>query len=103
MDIYASAWPIELRMQTFMLQCDPQDEDMRTQTSLKTLFLVSHAFLRHGGPPPKALHQSGLTMGKVSIHGEPKFSEGQPRVFTNQVRVKTLHELVSHASLWPLD
>ena len=37
-------------------------------------------FLRHGGPPPKALHQSGLTMGKMSVHGEPKFSEGQPRV-----------------------
>ena len=51
-------------------------------------------FLRHGGPPPKALHQSGLTMGKMSVHGEPKFSEGQPRVFTNQVRVKTLHELL---------
>ena len=50
-------------------------------------------FLRHGGPPPKGLHQSGLTMGKVSVHGEPKFSEGQPRVFTNLVRVKTLHEL----------
>ena len=50
-------------------------------------------FLRHGGPPPKALHQSGLTMGKISVHGEPKFSEGQPRVFTNLVRVKTLHEL----------
>ena len=50
-------------------------------------------FLRHGGPPPKALHQSGLTMGKSSVHGEPKFSEGQPRVFTNLVRVKTLHEL----------
>ena len=50
-------------------------------------------FLRHGGPPPKALHQSGLTMGKMSVHGEPKFSEGQPRVLTNQVRVKTLHEL----------
>ena len=32
-------------------------------------------------------------MGKVSVHGEPNFSEGQPRVFTNQVRVKTLHEL----------
>ena len=32
-------------------------------------------------------------MGKMSIHGEPKFSEGQPRVFTNLVRVKTLHEL----------
>ena len=30
-------------------------------------------FLRHGGPPPKALHQSGLTMGKMSVHGEPKF------------------------------
>ena len=50
-------------------------------------------FLRHGGPPPKALHQSGLTMGKMSVHGEPKISEGQPRVFTNLVRVKTLHEL----------
>ena len=50
-------------------------------------------FLTHGGPPPKALHQSGLTMGKMSVHGEPKFSEGQPRVFTNLVRVKTLHEL----------
>ena len=50
-------------------------------------------FLRHGGPPPKALHQSGLTMGKMSVHGEPKFSEGQPRVFTNLIRVKTLHEL----------
>ena len=49
--------------------------------------------LRHGGPPPKALHQSGLTMGKKSVHGEPKFSEGQPRVVTNLVRVKTLHEL----------
>ena len=32
-------------------------------------------------------------MGKMSVHGEPKFSEGQPRVFTNLVRVKTLHEL----------
>ena len=32
-------------------------------------------------------------MGKMSFHGEPKFSEGQPRVFTNLVRVKTLHEL----------
>ena len=50
-------------------------------------------FFRHGGPPPKALHQSGLTMGKMSVHGEPKFSEGQPRVFKNLVRVKTLHEL----------
>ena len=50
-------------------------------------------FLRHGGPPPKALHQSGLTMGKMSVHGEPKFCEGQPRVFTKLVRVKTLHEL----------
>ena len=50
-------------------------------------------FLRHGGPPLKALHKSGLTMGKMSVHGEPKFSEGQPRVFTNLVRVKTLHEL----------
>ena len=50
-------------------------------------------FVRHGGPPPKALYQSGLTMGKMSNHGEPKFSEGQPRVFTNPVRVKTLHEL----------
>ena len=55
--------------------------------------IVFGHFLRHGGPPPKALHQSGLTMGKMSVHGEPKFSEGQPRVFTNQVRVKTLHEL----------
>ena len=27
-------------------------------------------------------------MGSVSVHGEPKFSEGQPRVFTNLVRVK---------------
>ena len=50
-------------------------------------------FFRHGGLPPKALHQSGLTMGKMSVHGEPKFPEGQPRVFTNLVRVKTLHEL----------
>ena len=33
-------------------------------------------FLRHGGSPPKALHQSGLTMGKISVHGVPKFSEG---------------------------
>ena len=49
--------------------------------------------LRHGGPPPKALHQSGLNMGRMSVHGEPKFSEGQPRVFTNLVKVKTLHEL----------
>ena len=48
-------------------------------------------FLRHGGPPPKALHQSVLTMGKMSVHGERKFSEGQPRVFTNLVRVKTVH------------
>ena len=54
---------------------------------------VSYCFLRHGGPPPKALHQSGLTMGKKGVHGELKFSEGQPRVFTNPVRVKTLHEL----------
>ena len=50
-------------------------------------------FFGHGDPPPKALHQSGLTMGKMSVHGEPKFSEGHPRVFTNLVRVKTLHEL----------
>ena len=50
-------------------------------------------FFWHGGPSPKALHQSGLTMGKMSVHCEPKFSEGQPRVFTNLVRVKTLHEL----------
>ena len=42
---------------------------------------------------PKALHQSSLIKGKMSVHGEPKFSEGQPRVFTNLVRVKTLHEL----------
>ena len=49
--------------------------------------------MRHGGPLPKALHQSGLAMGKMSVHGEPKYSEGQPRVFTNLVRVKTLHEL----------
>ena len=32
-------------------------------------------------------------MGKMSVHGEPQFSEGQPRVFRNLVRVKTLHEL----------
>ena len=32
-------------------------------------------------------------MGKMSVHGEPKFSEGQPRVITNLVTVKTLHEL----------
>ena len=32
-------------------------------------------FFRHGGPPSRALHQSGLTMGKGSIHGEPKFIE----------------------------
>ena len=57
------------------------------------IYIYICIFLRHGGPPPKALHQSGLTMGKISVHGEPKFSEGQPRVFTNQVRVKTLHEL----------
>ena len=50
-------------------------------------------FLRHGSPLPKALHQSGLTMGKMSVHGEPKFSEGQPGVFTDLIRVKTLHEL----------
>ena len=50
-------------------------------------------FLKHGGPPLNALHQGGLTMGKTSVHGEPKFSEGQPRVFTNLVRVKTPHEL----------
>ena len=28
---------------------------------------------RHGGPPFKALHQGGLTMGSVSIHTEPTF------------------------------
>ena len=51
--------------------------------------LVAHFyFLRHGGPPPKALHQGGLTMGSVCVHGEPKFSEGQPRVFTNLIRVE---------------
>ena len=27
---------------------------------------------RNGCPPPEALHQSGLTKGKTSIHGEPK-------------------------------
>ena len=61
--------------------------------AVAVLCFVLCVFLRHGGPPPKALHQSGLTMGKMSVHGEPKFSEGQPRVFTNLVRVKTLHEL----------
>ena len=65
---------------------------VRPQTLSSSVFFFCF-FLRHGGPPPKALHQSGLTMGKMSVHGEPKFSEGQPRVFTNQVRVKTLHEL----------
>ena len=50
-------------------------------------------FLRHGGPPPKALHQSGLTMGKMSVHGEPKFSEVQPRVFTD----------VFPSGAWPRD
>ena len=37
--------------------------------------------------------KAAQTMGKMSVHGEPKFSEGQPRVFTNLVRVKRLHEL----------
>ena len=32
----------------------------------------------------------GLTMGKVSVHGEPKFFEGQLRVFTNLIRVIVL-------------
>ena len=41
-------------------------------------------YFRHGGPPPKALHQGGLTMGNACVHGELKFSEGQPQVFTNQ-------------------
>ena len=38
-------------------------------------------FLRHGGPPPKALHQGGLTMGSVSVQGEPKFSEGAASIY----------------------
>ena len=46
-------------------------------------------FFRHGVPPPKALHQGGLTMGNVCVHGKPQFSEGQPRVFTNLIRVKS--------------
>ena len=45
-------------------------------------------FLGMAVPPPKALRQGGLTMGSVSVHGEPKFSEGQPLVFTNLVRVE---------------
>ena len=45
-------------------------------------------FLRHGGPPPKAVHEGSLTLGKVSVHGEPNFSKGQPPVFTKQVMVK---------------
>ena len=49
-------------------------------------------FFRHAGPRPKALHPSYLTMGEISVHGGPKFSERQPAVFTNLVRVKTLHE-----------
>ena len=53
------------------------------------------SLLRHGGPPPKALHQSGLTMGKMSGHGEPKFSEGQLRVFTNLVRLTSFLALLS--------
>ena len=35
--------------------------------------MVFHFFFRHGGPPPRALHQSGLTMGMSSVHGKPKF------------------------------
>ena len=38
-------------------------------------------------------HAPPRVPGKMSVHGEPKFSEGQPRVFTNLVGVKTLHEL----------
>ena len=62
-------------------------------STVTRIFASRETSLRHGGPPPKALHQSGLTMGKMSVHGEPKFSEGQPRVFINLVWVKTLHEL----------
>ena len=61
--------------------------------SARRVMRTEAQLLRHGRPPLKALHQRGLTMGKMSVHGEPKFSEGQPRVFTNLVRVKTLHEL----------
>ena len=36
--------------------------------------------LGHGGPLPKTMRQSGLTMGSPCVHGEPKFSEGQLQV-----------------------
>ena len=68
--------------------CNPESVKCSFSTFLMLLIPMKQYPLRHGGPAPKALHQSGLTMGKVSVHGEPKFSEGQPRVFTNQVRVK---------------
>ena len=51
--------------------------------------LLFHNFLRHGGPPPKIIHQSGLTTGITSVHGEPKFTEGQLPVFTSLLTVKT--------------
>ena len=71
-----------------------KEEGTRDWVALLTNITLNNVvLLTHGGPPPKALHQSGLTMGKMSVHGEPKFSEGQPRVFTNLVRVETLHEL----------
>ena len=45
-------------------------------------------FLMHGGPPPKALHQSGLTTRR-SVHGKPKFTEDSAYCtqFQTQVRV----------------
>ena len=75
------------------LSVPPPPDCKHPQTGMHLGNLNTPFFLRHGGPLPKVLHQSGLTMGKMSVHGEPKFSEGQLRVFTNLVRVKTLHEL----------
>ena len=66
-----------------LLFCPIRKEKNNTHNHI-TLFF----FFRHGGPPPKALHQGGLSMGNVCVHGEPKFSEGQPRVFTDLIRVK---------------
>ena len=33
------------------------------------------------------MHQSGLTTGITSLHGRPKFTEGQLRVFTGLIMV----------------
>ena len=53
-------------------------------------------FLRHGGSPPDALHKSGLH-GHTTVHGKPKFTEGQLQT----IRVQITAETIPCAWLWP--